>query len=503
MLKSQAGLSFITWTLLITLFSAGCAMPGLKPDHFTVPEVWQDAGSLNGKEVRVRGYGFFEVVQSLVLCDPERCDCNESNGTLVLVEEEIQPGHSNKINDLAQIYVSGKSLDCRGDECTMECSPFNPTAADEFEFVGTLTSEYGNLYLEDLDLMASRQRVNNDWIPIETGKFSINLASLYEPPAAALPKPTLSSAQLTETITPPDVWISHGPGAQGIGSLVIDPATPATLYAGTGNGVLKSTDGGGNWRDISSGLTNTQILDLVIDPVSPSTLYAATWGGVYKSTDGGESWNAAGTGMMTPYIHALAIDPQTPSILYAGSDGSGVFKTTNGGESWKEASHGLLDPFSNALAVDPGTPAVVYTATSNGLYKSIDRAESWSRVDHDLTTWNITILAIDPQKPATLFAGGHGVYKSTDGGVNWSSVSAGLPDVAVSALAIDPQQPFTLYAATARGAYKTTDGCLSWHPLGNGLAYAMLGSLVIDPVTPATLYVGTAGGDVYVIHQTK
>jgi len=503
MFKSQAGLSLITWMLLITAFSAGCALPGLKPDYLTVPEVWQDAESLDGKQVRVRGYGFFEFVQSLVLCEPARCDCNESNGTLVLVEEEIQPGHYNKINDLAQIYISGKSLNCRGDECTMECSPFDPTAADEFEFVGTLRSKFGNLYLEDLDLMASRQRVNDNWLPIETGKYSITRASLYESPAAALPKPSLSPAQLTETIMPPDVWISHGPGGQGIGSLVIGPATPATLYAGTGNGVLKSTDGGGNWREINSGLANTQILDLVIDPVDPSTLYAATAGGVFKSTDGGESWNTAGTGITTPYIHVLVIDPQTPGILYAGSDGKGVFKTMNGGKSWSEANHGLFDPFSNALAVDPGTPTVVYTATSNGLYKSLDRAESWSRVDHDLTTWNITVLAIDPQKPSTLFAGGHGVYKSTDGGANWSSVSAGLPDVAVAALVIDPQQPSTLYAATARGVYKSTDGGMSWRPLGNELAYAMLGSLVIDPVKPATLYVGTAGGDVYVIRQTK
>jgi hypothetical protein len=128
-LKSHAGLSLITGMLLITAFSAGCAMPGVKPDYLTVPEVWQDAESLNGKQVRVRGYGFFEFVQSLVLCEPARCDCNESNGTLVLVEEEIQPGHYNKINDLAQIYISGKSLNCRGDECTMQCSPFDPTAA--------------------------------------------------------------------------------------------------------------------------------------------------------------------------------------------------------------------------------------------------------------------------------------------------------------------------------------------------------------------------------------
>ena len=70
-------------------------------------------------------------------------------------------------------------------------------------------------------------------------------------------------------------------------ALAIDPSAPATLYAGTDSGVFKSTNAGGNWTAINTGLTNTCVLALVIDPSAPATLYAGTLGGVFKSTDGG------------------------------------------------------------------------------------------------------------------------------------------------------------------------------------------------------------------------
>src|SRR5436190_1676610 len=71
-----------------------------------------------------------------------------------------------------------------------------------------------------------------------------------------------------------------------IPALAIDPTTPSTLYAGTitldaanmftGGGVFQSTDGGGSWSAVSSGLTNTGVEALAIDPTTPSTLYAGT-----------------------------------------------------------------------------------------------------------------------------------------------------------------------------------------------------------------------------------
>src|SRR5438105_15781824 len=102
-------------------------------------------------------------------------------------------------------------------------------------------------------------------------------------------------------------------------------------------GVFKSTDGGGSWRPASTGLPDVSTIQtLVIDPSTPSTIYAGevpfngTGGaGVFKSTDAGNTWSSASTGLPNDIgVQTLAIDPSTPGTLYAGTVGAGVFKST-------------------------------------------------------------------------------------------------------------------------------------------------------------------------------
>jgi hypothetical protein len=86
-------------------------------------------------------------------------------------------------------------------------------------------------------------------------------------------------------------WSSIGPEGGTTYALAIDPAAPATLYAGTDGGVFKSTNGGASWRAASTGLTYITVRSLALDPATPTTVYAGTNGGMFKSTNGGESMN--------------------------------------------------------------------------------------------------------------------------------------------------------------------------------------------------------------------
>src|SRR5207244_10968909 len=120
------------------------------------------------------------------------------------------------------------------------------------------------------------------------------------------------------------------------------------------NGVFKTTNGGGSWTAVNTGLTNFQVTALAIDPQTPATVYAGTANGVFKSTDGGMSWSAVNTGLNNYlYVFTLAIDPQTPTTLYAGANGGGVFKSSNGGGSWGGVNSGLAARRVAARAVDP------------------------------------------------------------------------------------------------------------------------------------------------------
>jgi photosystem II stability/assembly factor-like uncharacterized protein len=291
-----------------------------------------------------------------------------------------------------------------------------------------------------------------------------------------------------------NIWTGNGPEGGTIYALAIDPSSPATVYAGTsGNGVFKSTNGGGSWSAINSGITSLRVNALAIDPTSPATVYAGTSGVVFKSTNGGGSWSAFNTGLSSTIIYAMAIDPSNPATLYAGTN-NGVFKSTNGGGIWSAAGTSGTSVFT--LAIDPSSPATVYAGTSGGVFKSTNGGGNWSAVNTGLTT-EVRSLAIDPSSPATLYAGtmGGGVFKSANGGGSWSAINTGLPNTFVEALAIDPSNPATLYAGTGLGVSKSTNAGGSWTDLTD-INLFNINALVIDPAYPVILYAGTYGSGI-------
>src|SRR5439155_5031798 len=118
------------------------------------------------------------------------------------------------------------------------------------------------------------------------------------------------------------------------------------VYVGTGGGVLKTTNGGGSWSAVSTGLPRSGVCVLAVDgTTSPSTAYEVLSGsGVFKTTNGGGSWSAVNNGLpkLLPScgelprctdVSALAVDATTsPSTVYAGIESGGsVFKTRHGG----------------------------------------------------------------------------------------------------------------------------------------------------------------------------
>ncbi len=166
---------------------------------------------------------------------------------------------------------------------------------------------------------------------ILTGLVSVNALSLAFDPAGAT---TLYAGTTNGVFKSQDrglSWTSAGldqpaparglgPGA---GQVVLALARgAATLYAGTdGGGVFKSTDAGATWTAMNTGLTRLTVFALAVDPASSATVYAGTPAGVFRSLDGGLTWSAFSDGLTDLSAQALAFGG---SALYAGTR-AGVF----------------------------------------------------------------------------------------------------------------------------------------------------------------------------------
>src|SRR3990172_1379641 len=103
------------------------------------------------------------------------------------------------------------------------------------------------------------------------------------------------------------------------------------------------------------------VMSLAADPSNPGIVYAGTYNGVYKTTNGGATWKVMNSGLTTinstKLVAALAIDPTASSTVYAGLAGDGVYRSTNGGVSWSAVNTGLNDQNTSrnvrVLAIDP------------------------------------------------------------------------------------------------------------------------------------------------------
>jgi len=122
-------------------------------------------------------------------------------------------------------------------------------------------------------------------------------------------------------------WAMSHSGLNGAVNVLLTVAGVADLvYAGTNNGLFRSTDAGATWEPTA--LTQS-VRTLVCDPAYPQEIFAGTYGyGVYASTDGGTTWDQMNDGLTCNKVLSLALRTGTGNTIYAGTEGGSVFKTT-------------------------------------------------------------------------------------------------------------------------------------------------------------------------------
>jgi photosystem II stability/assembly factor-like uncharacterized protein len=155
----------------------------------------------------------------------------------------------------------------------------------------------------------------------------------------------------------------------GVTSAVQSPATPANMMAvesrfkstgsGTTHQVLVSTDGGPTWTDISTNVDATgissseDILRVQAHPTSGSTFYlcTASYGSyqLLKTTDTGSSWTDVSADLPKVPTNDIFIDPDNTNHIYVAND-FGVYWSSDGGSSYSKLSNGM--PFLPVIDFD-------------------------------------------------------------------------------------------------------------------------------------------------------
>ncbi|HAV11043.1 MAG TPA: hypothetical protein DCX32_00630 [Candidatus Moranbacteria bacterium] len=113
--------------------------------------------------------------------------------------------------------------------------------------------------------------------------------------------------------------ISGLDGNQSVFSVTTDPRSAGTLYAGLGNGIAKSVNGGENWVNLNTlgSSRNFPVRVLAVNPQNSSELIYVAGKAIYKSTDGGVQWSTFQLDTAKD-VGGIVYNRNNPSIIYAG-----------------------------------------------------------------------------------------------------------------------------------------------------------------------------------------
>ncbi len=248
----------------------------------------------------------------------------------------------------------------------------------------------------------------------------------------------------------------------------VSPQDANTVYAGDGNRLYRSTDGGGSWEVLLE-IDNLGVNGIAISPADEHQLIVACQQGLWRSEDGGENWQQ----LSGNPVYDIEFKPNNPQVLYIVRGNTAekrceFLKSEDGGQSWSIKGNGWYLPpnpgYSGLsdggakIAVSPLNPNMVIAGLIGdskagddgylGLWKSLDAGESWSLqgphvggpyeysggpANHKNIMKNEGgggpyqgfydyVLAISPFNAGIVYTGGVSLYKSTDGGQSFNVI---------------------------------------------------------------------------------
>jgi photosystem II stability/assembly factor-like uncharacterized protein len=324
---------------------------------------------------------------------------------------------------------------------------------------------------------------------------------------------------------------------QSIGSLAVAASDPNIVWAGTGEGkirshisvgqgVYKSTDAGATWKLM--GLEKTgRIPRTIVHPSNPDIVYVCALGhsygdqperGVYRTTDGGLTWNRTLFVDEKTGCSDLAMDPSNPRTLFAGmwqfeihtwgrrsgGPGSGLFVSRDGGATWTRlAGHGLpASPVGKvAVAIARSNPQRVYAAIETGdgipwegqptgtgqLWRSEDGGARWALINRDRNVMGrahyYSRFAVSPGDEDELYFLTASYSKSIDGGATLQVQGGGrAPGGDHHDIWIDPTNPDRMIVAHDQGLSISENRGRTW--FRQRLTNAQIYHVTVDNAIP-------------------
>lgn len=206
------------------------------------------------------------------------------------------------------------------------------------------------------------------------------------------------------------------PGAGGmcLHTILLDKSRPERIIVAiSAAGTFRSDDFGLTWMPINRGLRSEYIPEpeaeigycvhrLAMHPGKPDVLFMQKHWDIMRSDDGGDNWREVSGNLPSDFgfvIDVHAHDPDTIYVVPIKSDFEHyvpdgklrVYRSRSGGDEWEALTKGLpqqdcyVNVLRDAMAVDSLDECGIYFGTTGGqVYVSADAGDNWKPIVRDL-----------------------------------------------------------------------------------------------------------------------
>lgn len=200
--------------------------------------------------------------------------------------------------------------------------------------------------------------------------------------------------------------------------IVVSTAELGAVYVGS-NILLKSTDRGQSWKEVSNDLTRNSkerengrledvystIFSIALSPLDKNVIWTGSDDGlVHLTIDGAKTWTDVTPPGVQPWtriniIEASPLDAQTAYVAanrYQMNDFKPyIYRTHDSGKTWKLISNGISDDtFVRSVRQDHVRKDLLYAATETGVYVSLDDGDHWQSLQLNLPVVPVTDLTV-------------------------------------------------------------------------------------------------------------
>lgn len=247
---------------------------------------------------------------------------------------------------------------------------------------------------------------------------------------------------------PSNQRILYGPGFQTgrATDVCFDPFDANTLFVSSaGGGIWKTTDSGVSWRSVGDALLTPFVSVVRAHPTVKNLIFAGlgdrkrgigTGNGILRSEDGGETWThipLREDSHCTDFFFSK-YNPNLMTVSFTG--GGGVFYSTDRGITWTNSP---INGNPNAEVTDMASgyqsyPRPLWAWVKNaGLYTSTNHGATWVKHNQPSSVLNTNVVAIggsefNSQEIVYLVdATQKKIFRGTYNGNSWTELTSGFP----------------------------------------------------------------------------